>query len=90
MADIDLLHRTLRRLVGRGHGVVFVEHSPDLIARADWVVDLGPGGGVHGGELLYSGPMVRFLDEADSPTADELRAFCGWQREERAAVGGAG
>ena len=46
LADIDLLYRTLRRLMQRGDGVVVVEHSLDLIARADWVVDLGPGGGV--------------------------------------------
>ena len=57
LADIDLLYHTLRRLVQRGDGVVVVEHSPDLIARADWIVDLGPGGGVHGGEVLYSGPL---------------------------------
>jgi len=73
LADIDLLSRTLRRLVLRGHGVVVVEHSPDLIARTDWVIDLGPGGGEHGGDLLYSGPLETFLDEIESPTADELR-----------------
>ena len=72
LADIDLLYHTLRRLVQRGDGVVVVEHSPDLIARADWIVDLGPGGGVHGGELLYSGPLEPFLDQADEP--DRRRA----------------
>ena len=87
MSDIDLLHGTLRRLIRRGHGVLFVEHSPDLISQADWIVDLGPGGGVHGGELLYSGPMAPFLDEVESPTADELRSFCGWKRGDLAAAG---
>ena len=72
LADIDLLMKTLRRLVQRGDSVVVVEHSPDLIARADWIVDLGPGGGVHGGELLYSGPRSGFLDTPSSPTAKEL------------------
>jgi excinuclease ABC subunit A len=75
MADIDLLHGTLRRLIARGDGVVVIEHSLDLIARADWIVDLGPGGGEHGGELLFSGPRQRFQDEADSPSAAELRRF---------------
>ena len=78
LADIDLLHSTLRRLVQRGHGVVVVEHSTDLVARADWIVDLGPGGGTHGGELLFSGPIRAFLDSVESPTASELREYLGW------------
>jgi excinuclease ABC subunit A len=88
LADIDLLYGTLRRLVRRGDGVVVVEHSPDLVARCDWIVDLGPGGGVHGGELLYSGPLEGFLDDGDSPTADELRRHVRWERQvaEPAAV----
>ncbi len=80
LADIDLLYQTLRRLVGRGEGVVVVEHSLDLVGRADWIVDLGPGGGVHGGKLLYSGPLAPFLDTVDSPTADELRRHLDWRR----------
>jgi len=76
-ADIDLLTRTLRRLVKQGHGVIVVEHSLDLVGRADWIVDLGPGGGVHGGELLYSGPLEGFLDTVESPTAAELRRHLG-------------
>ena len=43
LADIDLLYRTLRRLVQRGDSVMVVEHSLDLVARCDWIVDLGPG-----------------------------------------------
>jgi excinuclease ABC subunit A len=79
LADIDLLYRTLRRLVQRGDGVVIVEHSPDLVARCDWVVDLGPGGGVHGGELLFSGPLEAFLEEGASPSAEELRRHVRWE-----------
>ena len=86
LADIDLLYRTLRRLVERGHGVVVVEHATDLIARADWIVDLGPGGGTHGGELLYSGPLETFLDRVDSPTAHELRRHLKWRRRRKAVV----
>ena len=77
MADIDLLHQTLRRLIERGDGVVVIEHSLDLVARADWIVDLGPGGGEHGGQVLFSGPRERFLEESGSPTALELRRFLG-------------
>jgi excinuclease ABC subunit A len=77
MADIDLLCRTLRRLVKVGHSVVVVEHSPDLIARADWVIDLGPGGGARGGELLYSGAVESFVSTSGGPTARELRRYLG-------------
>ncbi len=83
LADIDLLYMTLRRLIRRGHGVVVVEHSVDLVARADWVVDLGPGGGTRGGRLLHSGPLEPFLDRVESPTADALRNHLGWQRPTR-------
>ncbi len=85
LADIDLLYHTLRRLVQRGDGVVVVEHSTDLISRSDWIIDLGPGGGVHGGEVLYSGPLEGFLDRGTGPTADELRQHLRWQSEDEAA-----
>ncbi|MFQ5525860.1 MAG: excinuclease ABC subunit UvrA [Thermoanaerobaculia bacterium] len=79
LADIDLLSRTLRRLVDSGHSVLVVEHSPDLIARCDWVVDLGPGGGVRGGRVLFSGPIERVLNTGEGPTASELRKHLQWE-----------
>jgi excinuclease ABC subunit A len=79
LSDIDLLYRTLRRLVQRGDGVVVVEHNLDFLAHADWVVDLGPGGGQHGGRLLFCGALATFLDEGDSPTADGLRRLLRWR-----------
>lgn len=81
LSDIDLLYHTIRRLVQRGDGVIVVEHSPDLISRADWLIDLGPGGGVHGGEILYSGPLEGFLDHGAGPTAEELRRHLRWGEE---------
>ncbi len=87
LADIDLLYQTLRRLVQRGDGVIVVEHSPDLIARADWIVDLGPGGGAHGGELLFSGPLEEFLEVGEGPTAEELRKHLRWRPVGELAVG---
>ncbi len=82
VSDIELLTSTLRQLVDRGDGVVVVEHSTDLMARADWIVDLGPGGGPGGGELLYSGPIIPFLDRVESPTAEELRRHLRWRRKD--------
>jgi excinuclease ABC subunit A len=80
LSDIDLLYRTLRRLVQRGDGVVVVEHNLDFLAHVDWVVDLGPGGGSRGGRLLSCGPLASFLDEGESPTADALRRHLRWRR----------
>lgn len=74
LADIDTLYKALRKLVSRGDGVVVVEHNLDLVARCDWILELGPGGGTHGGRLLFDGPLEAFLDDAEGPTADALRS----------------
>ena len=55
MDDIQRLWALLRRLVSQGHTVVLIEHHPEVIAKSDWVIDLGPVGGDLGGELLFSG-----------------------------------
>ena len=73
LSDIDLLYKTLRRLVGAGDSVLVVEHSPELIARVDWIVDLGPGGGSQGGELIYCGPLRRMAYDLAGATAEVLR-----------------
>jgi excinuclease UvrABC ATPase subunit len=58
LRDIGTLMEVLSRLVDGGHTVVVIEHNLDVIRRADWIVDLGPGAGRHGGRVLYEGPVA--------------------------------
>ncbi|MFL6156288.1 MAG: AAA family ATPase, partial [Marmoricola sp.] len=68
-ADIDLLVRQLHRLVDGGNTVVLVEHDLNTIAAADWVIDLGPGGGDGGGEVVATGTPVQVAEGSDGATA---------------------
>jgi excinuclease UvrABC ATPase subunit len=68
--DVDTLLRVLGRLVDHGHTVVVIEHNVDVIRAADWLIDLGPGPGRHGGTVLYEGTVAGY--HADTPTARAL------------------
>jgi excinuclease ABC subunit A len=70
--DIALLLRQLHRLVAAGNTVIVVEHDLDTIAAADWVIDLGPGGGDAGGTLVASGPPGEVAKAQRSATAPYL------------------
>ena len=72
--DVEKLASVLQGLVSKGHTVVFIEHNPELIKHADWVIELGPEGGDKGGELLFSGPIDEFFKQ-DTETAKVLREY---------------
>ncbi len=70
--DNNKLIKTLINLRNLGNTVIVVEHDSDTIANADHVLDIGPGAGVHGGEILYSGPVPGLLDCELSQTGGYL------------------
>ena len=74
LSDCEKLIRVLHSLVDQGHTVVVIEHHLDLLAEADYLLELGPVGGPDGGELLYQGPLAGLLKVKRSPTAPYLRA----------------
>ncbi|WP_228554996.1 excinuclease ABC subunit UvrA [Catenulispora pinisilvae] len=71
-ADTELLLTALRRLRAAGNSVFVVEHNPRVISDAEWLVDLGPGAGTHGGRVLHSGPTADLMDVPESATARYL------------------
>ena len=74
LSDCEKLIRVLHALVDQGHTVIVIEHHLDLLAEADWILELGPVGGPEGGELLYQGPLAGLLKLKSSPTAPYLKA----------------
>jgi excinuclease ABC subunit A len=71
--DIRKLLHVLDRLVEAGHTVVLIEHNLDVIARADWIIDLGPGGGDAGGRVVAMGTPAEVMKVAASFTGQYLR-----------------
>ncbi|HLS00421.1 MAG TPA: excinuclease ABC subunit UvrA, partial [Beutenbergiaceae bacterium] len=63
---------TLTRLRDLGNTLIVVEHDEETIRTADWVVDIGPGAGEHGGHIVHSGSYSKLLDAAESLTGDYL------------------
>ncbi len=70
--DNHRLIETLVRLRDLGNTLIVVEHDEDTIASADWVVDIGPGAGEHGGQIVVSGPLSELLESPDSLTGAYL------------------
>ncbi len=76
MADVEKLTRVLHRLVDAGNTVVVIEHNLDVMAEADWIIDLGPEGGDAGGRVVAQGAPVNILKHAaSSHTARVLSEF---------------
>jgi excinuclease ABC subunit A len=74
-ADVERLLVILEKLVGLGHSVVVIEHQLDVIAAADWVIDLGPGGGEKGGRVVAMGSPGEIARSNESLTGRALRPW---------------
>jgi excinuclease ABC subunit A len=87
MADVEKLVRVLHRLVDAGNTVVIIEHNLDIIAEADWIVDLGPEGGDGGGEIAAQGTPDQVVRvKSGSHTARFLARFLDERRIQRPAT----
>ncbi len=71
-ADTDALLAALEQLKGAGNSLFVVEHDLEVMRRADWIVDVGPGAGEHGGRVVYNGPFEGLAGADDSVTARYL------------------
>jgi excinuclease UvrABC ATPase subunit len=72
MNDVDTLIGLFDRLVDEGSTVIVIEHNLDVISRADWVIDLGPGAGHEGGMVVFEGPPAALVTEKRSVTGEFL------------------
>jgi excinuclease ABC subunit A len=83
MADVEKLIGVLHRLVDAGNTVVVIEHNLDVIADADWIVDLGPEGGDQGGRIVEQGPPAKLAagGKRGSHTAQALAEFLGTRKK---------
>ena len=67
--DIKKLLNSFDALLAQGHSIIVIEHNPEVIKCADWIVDLGPGGGKHGGKLVFQGAPEDLITCSESVTA---------------------
>ena len=72
LEDVDRLVSVLHHLVEAGNTVAVVEHHPHLLAACDWLIEIGPGGGLNGGSLVAAGPP-EILAAGDTPIAPYLK-----------------
>jgi excinuclease UvrABC ATPase subunit len=82
------LRYILNRLINRGNTVMVVEHDLNFIRPADWIIELGPEAGVHGGEVVFNGPINEFLsaEGVSSPTLAELQKATSTSEKEAKRV----
>jgi excinuclease UvrABC ATPase subunit len=73
LQDVENLIALLDRIVESGRTVIVIEHNLDVVARADWVIDLGPGAGHAGGRVIFEGPPAELVRASGTLTGEHLR-----------------
>jgi len=74
-SDIEKLMSVFQKLVDHGNSVIIIEHNLDVISRADWIIDIGPGGGNEGGTIVFEGFVTDLLKAKTSKTGRYLRTY---------------
>lgn len=72
-SDTEKLLRFIDNLVGRNNTLIVIEHNLDVISKADWIIDIGPGAGKYGGNVVFTGTVSDLLKDKVSVTAESLR-----------------
>ncbi len=80
LADVERLLGLLDRLVDSGKSVIVIEHHQAVMAHADWIIDLGPGAGHDGGQLVFEGPPAELVAARSTLTGDHLAAYVSTAR----------
>lgn len=73
--DVTRILQVMKRIVTNQNTVVLIEHNPDMILNSDYIIDMGPGAGRYGGEIMFCGTPLQLLEQAHSKTADYLRDY---------------
>jgi excinuclease UvrABC ATPase subunit len=81
LADVDRLLALLDRLVDDGNSVIVIEHHLAVMAHADWIIDLGPGAGHDGGEIVFTGTAADLVANGASLTAQHVRTYLEGDRQ---------
>ena len=77
LADVEQLLGLLDRLVDSGKSVIVIEHHQGVMARADWIIDLGPGAGHDGGRIVFEGTPADLVAARSTLTGEHLAAYVG-------------
>ena len=72
-SDVEALWKVLKKVQSRGNTLVLIDHNPALIKKADWIIEMGPGAGEKGGEILLQGTAKDVLGNPTSPTGNWIR-----------------
>ncbi len=77
LADVEQLLGLLDRLVDSGKSVIVIEHHQAVMAHADWIIDLGPGAGHDGGQVVFEGPPAALVQSRGTTTGEHLAEYVG-------------